>query len=279
MIVSALRIPARCCTAPEMPSARYTFGLTVLPDCPTWRAFDIQPASTSGRDTLSVAPSLLGQLRELRDVVLVLDAAADREQELGLGDVDVAGLRLAELDVLGRRRVAEVDVDRAHSAEPRLGRLEGAGAQHQQRRLACRGSRARRRACRRRRRGWRPARPSQPSAEHVAGEAEPAAGRDGRARSRASRSCGRQDDARAARPSISASSARCDDVRLEVLRAATPPSAPRRRRRRERAGVRRGVGRDDRDRQPAAGGVLDRRARRRSARARCRAARRAASRR
>ena len=57
MIVSAVRIPARCCTAPEIPNARYTRGLTVLPDCPTWRALGIQPASTSGRDTLSVAPS------------------------------------------------------------------------------------------------------------------------------------------------------------------------------------------------------------------------------
>ena len=40
-----------------MPSARYRRGFTVLPDCPTWRALGIQPASTIGRDTLNVAPS------------------------------------------------------------------------------------------------------------------------------------------------------------------------------------------------------------------------------
>ena len=39
-----------------MPNARYTFGLTVFPDWPTWRAAGIQPASTSGRETPSVAP-------------------------------------------------------------------------------------------------------------------------------------------------------------------------------------------------------------------------------
>ncbi len=39
-----------------MPSARYTFGFTVFPDWPTWRALGIQPASTIGRETERVAP-------------------------------------------------------------------------------------------------------------------------------------------------------------------------------------------------------------------------------
>ena len=41
-----------------MPNATYTLGLTVVPDWPTWRSCGIQPASTSGRDEASVAPSL-----------------------------------------------------------------------------------------------------------------------------------------------------------------------------------------------------------------------------
>src|SRR5438270_3867 len=45
-----VRIPARCWIAPEMPTATYNVGLTVLPVCPTWSACGRHPASTTARD-------------------------------------------------------------------------------------------------------------------------------------------------------------------------------------------------------------------------------------
>ena len=139
-----------------MPSARYSCGLTVLPDCPTWRALGIQPASTIGRDTLSVAPSRCGELLEAGDVVLLRDAAADREQEVGLGDVDVAGRHLAEAGVLGARRAVDSPPARrartgAAAPAPRAP-AANAPARTISSVHSLPGNRARRRACRRRRR-------------------------------------------------------------------------------------------------------------------------------
>src|SRR5215831_412106 len=50
-------MPARCCTAPEMPTATYSLGETVLPVCPTWSECGRQPASTTAREAPTVAPS------------------------------------------------------------------------------------------------------------------------------------------------------------------------------------------------------------------------------
>ena len=52
--------------APEMPSARYSFGATVWPELPTWRSIGSQPASQIGRDAASSAPSAVGQLLRRR---------------------------------------------------------------------------------------------------------------------------------------------------------------------------------------------------------------------
>src|SRR2546427_104896 len=50
-----VRIPARCWIAPEMPTATYRVGLTVLPVCPTWSAWGRHPASTTARDAPTAA--------------------------------------------------------------------------------------------------------------------------------------------------------------------------------------------------------------------------------
>ena len=42
--------------APEMPQAMYSLGATVLPVCPTWWAWLIQPESTAAREAPTVAP-------------------------------------------------------------------------------------------------------------------------------------------------------------------------------------------------------------------------------
>src|ERR1700681_4574468 len=42
-------IPTLCWIAPEMPAARYSFGVTVLPVWPIWPAYGNQPASTTAR--------------------------------------------------------------------------------------------------------------------------------------------------------------------------------------------------------------------------------------
>src|SRR5881628_1293786 len=48
-------MPARCWIAPEMPTAIYRVGLTVLPVWPTWSACGRQPASTTARDAPTAA--------------------------------------------------------------------------------------------------------------------------------------------------------------------------------------------------------------------------------
>ena len=49
-------MPDMCCTAPETPNARYTRGLTVVPDCPTKRVTGSQPESISGRVPANATP-------------------------------------------------------------------------------------------------------------------------------------------------------------------------------------------------------------------------------
>jgi len=50
-------IPARCWTAPEMPTATYSCGDTETPVCPTWFECGYHPASTAARDAPTAAPS------------------------------------------------------------------------------------------------------------------------------------------------------------------------------------------------------------------------------
>src|ERR1700689_916704 len=57
MMVLEVCMPARCWMAPEMPTAMYSWGDTVLPVWPTWNACGYQPASTTARDAPTAAPS------------------------------------------------------------------------------------------------------------------------------------------------------------------------------------------------------------------------------
>src|ERR1022692_540706 len=57
MIVFEVCIPARCWMAPEMPTARYSCGETILPVWPTWNWCGYQPASVAALDAPTAAPS------------------------------------------------------------------------------------------------------------------------------------------------------------------------------------------------------------------------------
>ena len=114
-------MPTRCWIAPEMPSARYSFGATVWPELPTWRSIGSQPASQIGRDAASSAPSASASCCASGDVLLPLDAAADRDDALGLRQIDRL-LRLLErrLGLLAdRRRVDGRRRARAPAPAPR----------------------------------------------------------------------------------------------------------------------------------------------------------------
>src|SRR4051794_23897978 len=50
-------MPTLCWIAPEIPSATYSFGDTVLPVCPTCAAYGYQPASTTARVAATAPPS------------------------------------------------------------------------------------------------------------------------------------------------------------------------------------------------------------------------------
>src|SRR6185436_12291703 len=51
-------MPARCWMAPEMPTAMYSSGATILPVCPTCQSFGTNPASTAAREAPIAAFSL-----------------------------------------------------------------------------------------------------------------------------------------------------------------------------------------------------------------------------
>src|ERR1043166_9103333 len=54
-IVFDVCMPARCWIAPEMPTATYSCGETVLPVCPTWFWCGYQPASVAAREAPTAA--------------------------------------------------------------------------------------------------------------------------------------------------------------------------------------------------------------------------------
>ena len=174
----------------------------------------IQPASTSGRDTLSVAPSLSASSskRGMLSLSSMPRPIESRKSALVMSTSPACHLAETRRARCARRGIeVELHRPRRRGAEP--GHGAGAkmpGRSSQQRACPCPGTRARLRACRHRRRGGlRTGPPSHPSAGHVAREAEPARERRPRERSPiesivwpSSTSAGRSD-------SISASSARC----------------------------------------------------------------------
>ena len=73
-------MPTRCWIAPEMPSASTASARRSGPELPTWRSIGSQPASQIGRDAASSAPSASASFCASGDVLLLLDAAADRRR-------------------------------------------------------------------------------------------------------------------------------------------------------------------------------------------------------
>ena len=71
MIVLEVCMPARCWMAPEMPTAMYSWGETVLPVWPTWNWCGYQPASVTARDAPTAAP------RESASSSMILKPSAD----------------------------------------------------------------------------------------------------------------------------------------------------------------------------------------------------------
>ena len=51
-------IPAKCCIAPDIPTAIYKSGATIFPVCPTCQSLGTNPASTAARLAPIAAPSL-----------------------------------------------------------------------------------------------------------------------------------------------------------------------------------------------------------------------------
>ena len=51
-------MPARCWIAPEIPTAMYRSGATILPVCPTCMSLGTKPESTAALDAPIAAPSL-----------------------------------------------------------------------------------------------------------------------------------------------------------------------------------------------------------------------------
>ena len=103
-------MPTRCCIAPETPRPRYSAGFTTRPVWPIWRAYGIQPASTTAR----VAPDdAAEQLRQL-----VHDAEALRAADAATADDDDA--RLLERDLgTGLGDAVEDGEPRGRRAVPR----------------------------------------------------------------------------------------------------------------------------------------------------------------
>src|SRR6202042_3874616 len=91
-IVLEVCMPARCWMAPEMPTAMYSCGDTVLPVAPTWNAGGYQPASTTARDAPTAAP------RESASCSMIPNPSADpvpRPPETTIEASDSSGRSLA----------------------------------------------------------------------------------------------------------------------------------------------------------------------------------------
>ena len=85
-------MPTLCWIAPEIPQATYSFGETVLPVWPTWVEYGYQPASTTARVAATAPPSALRERLDEREVVRTAEAAAARDDHVGV--LDRRALRL-----------------------------------------------------------------------------------------------------------------------------------------------------------------------------------------
>jgi len=95
-IVSDPFMPATCWTAPEIPTAMYTSGVTTfarLPDLSVLR----EPAVVDDRPRRGERRAeRVGELLDELEVLLLLDAAPDGDEHVGVRDVDIATADLLE---------------------------------------------------------------------------------------------------------------------------------------------------------------------------------------
>ena len=109
--------------APEMPSGEIELGATVCPELPTWRSIGSQPASQIGPRRGELGVQRIGKLLRERDVLLLLDAAADRHDALGLRQIDrLLRLLKRRLRLLADRRGVERHLECANRRRRRAAR-------------------------------------------------------------------------------------------------------------------------------------------------------------
>src|ERR1700750_984914 len=80
-------MPARCWMAPEIPTAMYSCGETVLPVWPTWNWCGYQPAAVSGRGAPAAPAEACGELRDDLEAALRSGAPPAGDHDLRLGQV------------------------------------------------------------------------------------------------------------------------------------------------------------------------------------------------
>ena len=97
-------IPAKCWMAPEIPTATYNSGATILPVCPTCISLGTNPASTAAREAPTPAPSLSAKSYSIlklspdfipRPPEIILDAAVSS----GLSDLESSWLIHEEVSI------------------------------------------------------------------------------------------------------------------------------------------------------------------------------------
>src|SRR5512135_3568644 len=144
-------IPARCWIAPEMPTATYRSGATILPVWPTCQSFGTKPASTAAREAPIAAPSLSASgssslklspepMPRPRETTMRAEVSSGRsdfdtsrptklERPLSAGAarghrVEAGGAHRDHLDLVARLHCGEriAGVDRPHEG---VGRLDG----------------------------------------------------------------------------------------------------------------------------------------------------------
>ena len=80
-------MPARCWIAPEIPTATYSCGETVLPVCPTWNSCGYQPASVDRPGRADRRAEGVGELLDDLEAVRRAGAPPAGDHDLRLGQL------------------------------------------------------------------------------------------------------------------------------------------------------------------------------------------------
>ena len=91
--------------APEIPTAMYSCGATILPVWPTCMSLGTKPGVDGGTGSTDRSAQLVGQRIQVLEVVAVLHATAAGNDDLGSGQLRTIGLGQLFTD---KRRLASV---------------------------------------------------------------------------------------------------------------------------------------------------------------------------